>query len=81
MGRAFCTVTSITLPSSYTNDNGEVVTTEIDSVHVECVKCRNSVDIYGVSQASELAGMATLRETCPRGEQNYYMKRKSRAVQ
>lgn len=75
MARVFCKITFITLPGDYEDENGQTV--EIDSVRVECVKCGNGVDIYGDSEASETAGMATLRATCPRGESNYYMKGKA----
>jgi hypothetical protein len=72
MARIYCEVTPITLESSYTNDDGEEVTTEIESVRVECGRCGNRAEIYGDTEASVRRGFATLREGCPRGQSNFY---------
>lgn len=40
---------------------------------ITCSECGNSVDVLGIEEASEKAGCALLRETCPRGESNWYV--------
>lgn len=70
MGRAFARVTAIELDGDYAED-------PIPSVRVECVKCSNAVEIYGDSEDSVTRGMVTLRETCPRGEKNLYVRSKA----
>lgn len=45
----------------------------VPSVCVTCGRCDHSVVIYGTSDASVRRGLATLRDECPEGENNYYV--------
>lgn len=46
---------------------------EITSVEVTCTRCHHAVEIYGNGPDSITRGCATLRETCPNQEKNFYM--------
>lgn len=43
-----------------------------DGLCVTCRRCNHSVEVGGTSNASALKAAGTLREECPRGENNFY---------
>jgi hypothetical protein len=64
MMRVPCTVILVALE----NDGGY----EVESVLTTCSRCENVSESYGTSEASIRRCLVLLRETCPRGERNYY---------
>lgn len=44
----------------------------VDSVAVECSRCGKTATAYGESEASIKRCLVTLRQDCPRNENNYY---------
>lgn len=61
--RVFVTVDEIELEGDYA---------PVDSLEVTCERCGYSVEVFGMSEASERAACAKLREECPEGESNFY---------
>lgn len=47
----------------------------VDGVEAECSRCSNTAEAYGTDERSITRCLVTLRETCPRGENNYYSDR------
>lgn len=56
-------VTKINLPGDHK---------EIEGIEVECSRCGHTVQAYGTSPKSVRRCLASLREECPEGEENYY---------
>lgn len=44
-----------------------------DAVCVQCGRCDFEVEVFGVGDKSIKRGLATLREKCPEGEENFYV--------
>lgn len=45
---------------------------EIDGISAACSDCGHSTESLGTSSASIRRCLALMRESCPRGENNYY---------
>jgi hypothetical protein len=41
---------------------------------VTCSRCGHSVEVFGTEEASVKRGAVMLREECPRGDKNFYVK-------
>jgi hypothetical protein len=53
---------------------------ELDSDHgpvaglcLVCERCGHEVEVFGTASSSARRGAVTLREECPRGEDNFYI--------
>jgi hypothetical protein len=44
----------------------------VDGVEVCCGRCGHTVEVFGTSDASVKRGCVMLRESCPKGENNFY---------
>jgi hypothetical protein len=47
----------------------------VEGICVTCGRCDHRVEVYGTTNASIRRGLATLREECPQGENNFYAPR------
>ena len=65
MAKVECEVNYIELE----NDSGRT----IPSIEVTCSKCGNTAEAFGTSSRSIKRCLAQLRETCPEGENNFYV--------
>jgi hypothetical protein len=45
----------------------------VDGVEVCCGRCGHIVEVFGTSDASVKRGCVMLRESCPKGEKNFYV--------
>lgn len=55
-----------------TGDNGHDYTVEVPYMTVTCARCGNSATVYGHEADSYDAACCLLRDTCRKGESNYY---------
>lgn len=62
----------ITLVSYWTDDKGESHSVDVPSTHVDCARCGNAAEVFGTGTDSYDAACCQLRDTCPKGESNYY---------
>lgn len=61
-----CTSVGITwMPGDYSDD--------VESIEAECSRCGNVTTSFGTGEASERRCLVMLRESCPQGENNYYV--------
>lgn len=44
----------------------------VDGVCATCTRCGHEVEVFGTSERSVRRGLATMREECPEGEDNFY---------
>lgn len=44
----------------------------VDGLRVDCARCGNRTEVHGTGKASYDAACCILRETCPKGESNFY---------
>ena len=54
-----------------TNDRG----ISVPSLRATCTVCGHTVRVYGTGDASVKRCMATMREGCPKDEENYYVRK------
>lgn len=45
----------------------------VEGVEATCTRCDHRTEAFGTSEASVRRALVMLRETCPRGELNYYV--------
>lgn len=58
-----CEIREVWLPGDHDN---------VPGLEVECLRCNETAEVYGTSDASMRRGFVMLREACPRKESNYY---------
>lgn len=64
MSQILCKVEEILLPGDFTM---------IDSVRVTCSRCKHTAEAFGTGQPSVRRCFASLRQTCPEHEDNFYV--------
>lgn len=55
-----------------TGDNGQEYPVRVPYMTVNCARCFNSATVHGHEKESYDAACCLLRETCPKGESNFY---------
>ena len=53
-------------------DSGQSYQVEVPYMTVDCARCGNKATVHGHERESYDAACCQLRETCPKGENNYY---------
>tara|TARA_R110002096_G_scaffold167437_1_gene337413 strand:- start:3345 stop:3746 length:402 start_codon:yes stop_codon:yes gene_type:complete len=53
-------------------ENGREYSVEVPYMTVNCARCGNSKRVHGHQRESYDAACVYLRDTCPKGERNYY---------
>lgn len=65
MAKIECEIEEITIE----NDDGK----EVDSIRATCTKCGNVTESYGTGERSIKRCLYLMRDSCPWGEDNYYV--------
>lgn len=58
--------------STFTGDDGREHERQVPIKTVTCARCHNAATVYGHSDDSYEAACCILRDTCPKGESNFY---------
>ena len=45
----------------------------VEGLRLTCERCGHEVEVFGISEASEMRGATMLREECPKKENNFYV--------
>lgn len=54
------------------DSQGQSYEIEVPKMIVNCARCGNAVTVHGTTNESYKAACCLLRETCPKGEANFY---------
>ena len=63
----------IELETTWTDDSGKEHTKMVEGLAVDCARCGSTAEVYGRDDKTFDRGCVMLRESSPKGEQNFYM--------